>query len=228
MKVNRSNLIGFVIIILGLLMWYSNTDLFQRLEALSNTEPTMWTKIMNVVLPLGYSTLTAISIREIKQYKMVAGFAAFDSLAVFLHFQNGINPQLLNWIGAIYYAALMFFLVSMIWIMTKDQRDDNKGNEQEQESIQEPESDKEPPKEESSPTLAIAEPAKQIEPHTEPAIEISYMTGVAKIRGFRNGFSSEEEKNAKIQSFVQSLPDNDVKEQLADMVHRNYRINIDK
>lgn len=221
----RQRFIDVVIIILGLLMWYSNTDLFQRLEALSDTETTTWRNIINVILPLGYSTLTAISIRILPQYKYVAGFAAFDSAAVFLHFQHGIPAALLNWIGAVYYAALMFFLVSMIWLIVHE-----KWTSKEETAEETAEQDQEP---EAPPTLAVAEtsavvePPRQIEAHQPDEMQITYTTVCAKIRGLRNGYASEDEKNAKIRSLIQSLPDGDVKEQAANMVFRQYRITLD-
>ena len=106
--------LSVVVVLLALLMWYSNTDLFLRLEEL-NGRTGIGITILNTVLALGYSTLSAISVRHLEDYKFVKFFAIFDGVAVFLHFQSNIPPALLGWIGAVYYALLMFFIVSMIW-----------------------------------------------------------------------------------------------------------------
>lgn len=119
-----------VIILLGLLMWYSNTDLFFRLESIAGKEMTFWVKALNTILALGYSTLTAICVRHLEDYKFVKLFGAFDGIAIFLHFQANIPPSALSWIGSVFYACLMFFLVSMIWKLSDIIRQKEKAAEE--------------------------------------------------------------------------------------------------
>lgn len=127
----------FVIVLLGLLMWYSNTDLFLRLETLGGKEMSWWRTAINTILALGYSTLTAICVRHLEDYKFVKLFGMFDGIAIFLHFQSNIPANVLNWCGSIFYACLMFFLVSMIWKLSDIIRQREKAQAEEAKRIKE-------------------------------------------------------------------------------------------
>lgn len=105
-------------------MWYSHTDIFQRLEAYNGKELTFGLQALNTFLALGFSILTAICIRKVEEYKYAALFGLFDGFAIFLHFQSNIDPHTFNWIGSIFLGSLMFFIISMIWKMAQTERNE--------------------------------------------------------------------------------------------------------
>ena len=107
---------------LAALMWYSHTDIFHRLEQYNGKELTFGLQALNCFLALGFSILTAICVRKIREYKYAALFGVFDGFAIFLHFQSNISPHAFNWIGSIFLGSLMFFLVSMIWKLADAER----------------------------------------------------------------------------------------------------------
>ena len=120
----KEGLLVFVTILLALLMWYSHADIFQRLESYNGKEMTGALTALNTLLALGFSTLTAICVRYLKEYKYALGFGLFDGTALFFHFQSNIDPHAFNWIGSVFLGLLMFWIVSMIWKLSDLMREE--------------------------------------------------------------------------------------------------------
>ena len=134
----KEGLLIFVTILLALLMWYSHADIFQRLESYNGKEMTGALTALNTLLALGFSTLTAICVRYLKEYKYALGFGLFDGTALFFHFQSNIDPHAFNWIGSVFLGLLMFWIVSMIWKLSDLMRDEETKNETETQTAIEP------------------------------------------------------------------------------------------
>ena len=173
----KEGLLIFVTILLALLMWYSHADIFQRLESYNGKEMTGALTALNTLLALGFSTLTAICVRYLKEYKYALGFGLFDGTALFFHFQSNIDPHAFNWIGSVFLGLLMFWIVSMIWKLSDLMRDEETKNETETQTAIEPqaktiiETETKTAIEPQAKTITETKTETIIEPKAETAIE---------------------------------------------------------
>lgn len=118
----KSNLLNCVIVALALLMWYSNSTMFIRLESLMGHSTSGFFSALQIGLALGYSSLTAICVRYLPDLKFVRFFGLFDAVSIVLHWASGIPDSVFSWLGSVYYGCLMYFLVTMIWRLSDMKR----------------------------------------------------------------------------------------------------------
>ena len=118
----NKNWLTFITVVMGLLLLYSNSDLFLRLEEYNGKTMTPWRISLNILLSAAFSTLTAVSIRFMENEKYVKIMATSDAIALFLHFQSNIPPYWLNWIGAVFFAAMLWMSTYMIFKLCEAMR----------------------------------------------------------------------------------------------------------
>lgn len=217
----NTRLITAVTVVLALLMWYSHADIFQRLEIYNGKELTWPLMALNTCLALGFSALTAISVRYIEEYKWVALFGTFDGIAIFLHFQSNIDPYIFNWIGSIFCGCLMFFEVSMVYKLSEILRREKPEAEQSKAEATKPapmpaEAVQQPETIVQQPETTVQQPETIVQ-QTVIVVEDAYKKAIRAINAYRGNLE-------KIQAFYNSIDDEGIKAKIKWTVGHKYNL----
>lgn len=219
---NRNNMAKIfskiAIIALAIHLWFANEELLTKTD--SDVSNYVW-----YIVALAYSIIGANAVLTTNKVLPIIAFAVMDGCAI--HFK--INPPedynlVIGWFYAIYTA----YIILITWYMEQ-----NKAKEQPNTEETAPETAP-LPQAQDAPKVREA-PAPQLEAHREvvqlelPIREPDTITAykaMNTIKGYRNGHSTAEEKEAKIKAYVLTLPE-DIRAEMMRKTHTLYNYQYD-
>ena len=125
-----------ITIILSLHLWYSNADLLIATKeiAIGAENVTKFSYVALTLFALSYSVLTAVAVVKIKRYINVLIFALLDGFAVYLRIN--VNQEHFLLISSIFYAIYTAYIISICWLLNREQQTPSQTQEQEKPTIQ--------------------------------------------------------------------------------------------
>lgn len=207
------------IIALAIHLWFANEELLTKTD--SDVSNYVW-----YIVALAYSIIGANAVLTTNKVLPIIAFAVMDGCAI--HFK--INPPkdynlVIGWFYAIYTA----YIILITWYMeqskaketapqTEDTPKEYPPLPQTQEQAKEPEA--------PAPQLEAHREVVQLElPIREPDAITAYKA-MNTIKGYRNGHSTAEEKEAKIKAYVLTLPE-DIRAEMMRKTHTLYNYQYD-
>ncbi len=210
------------IIALAIHLWFANEELLTKTD--SDVSNYVW-----YIVALAYSIIGANAVLTTNKVLPIIAFAIMDGCAI--HFK--INPpESYNLVIGWFYAIYTAYIILITWYMEQSKaktaiaeapkEEPDRPPMAEAREQEKPQPAIEAPKEESREVVQLELPIKVDDPNA-----ITYDKAIAVVRGKLNGKSTREEKVRKIEEYVMSIPNEDVREEMKRKTHFLYACQYD-